>query len=236
VNAIILAAGLGSRLAPLTDGRPKCLLPLHDRTILEWQLALVASCGLERVTIAVGYREAAIRAVAGARVEYATCPRYAETNNLHTLQHCGHLLDADLMILFADVLVTRDSFARCAASASDCALLVDTAQRRPDTMRVRLVNGAVEDIGAHVTVAEADGNFVGIAKFSTRGATRLRRELDRLVLEGGFEGAYYTHALPRLAASGITIDVVPTGDDAWCEIDDQDDYRRAAAESFYIMR
>jgi choline kinase len=236
VNAIILAAGLGSRIASLTGGRPKCLLPLHGRTILEWQLALLERSGIDRVTVVVGHDEAAIRAVALDRVSYATYPHYARTNNLYTLQFCGHLLEGPVVVLFADVLVAADAFARCATGAADAALLVDTGQRRADTMRVRLANGRVEDIGAHVPVSAADGNFIGVAKFSARGSGCLRAELNRMVAESGFDHAYYTQALPRLAAAGQAIEIVPVAAAGWCEIDTEDDYRRARDGSFYVIR
>jgi choline kinase len=234
LNAIILAAGLGTRLAAHSRGRPKCLLPLHGRTILDWQLALLDQCGVERVTVVVGHQAAEIERAAGQRANYAVYPHYARTNNLHTLQHCGHLLDDEVTILFADVLVSAGAFARCARADADCALLVDTAQRRPDTMRVRLAEGRLADIGAHVSVDDADGNFIGIAKFSARGAGALRRELDRMVEAGRFEQAYYTAALPRLAAAGVSISVIATGEDPWCEIDSPDDYQRALNASFYV--
>jgi choline kinase len=234
VNAIILAAGLGSRLGPLTGDRPKCLLTLHGRTILEWQLSLLEACGVEDITVVVGYRAESIRAVAGSRVRYVFYANFATTNNLHTLQRCGQALAGDVVILFADVLVERGALARCLAGAVDAALLVDTAQRRPDTMRVRLADGCVADIGAHVTVQEADGNFVGIAKYSARGADRLRGELDRMIGEGGFENAYYTEALPRLAAQGESIGIVTMDGERWREIDNEADYRLACAERFYV--
>lgn len=234
MTAIILAAGLGSRLAPSTDGRPKCLLPLHGRSILEWQLVLLEGCGIENITIIVGYRAESIRAVAGTRAAYATYPLFAHTNNLHTLQACGHTLAGDVVILFADVLIERAALERCLASPGDFVLLVDTARRLPDTMRVRLVDGLVKDIGAHVSVEEGQGNFVGIAKFSARGAARLRGELDRMVREGGFEAAYYTEALPRLAAQGERISIREIGAERWREIDHEADYRLALAERFYV--
>jgi choline kinase len=234
LNAIILAAGLGTRLAAHTRGRPKCLLPLHGRTILDWQLALLDRCGIERVTVVVGHQASEIERAAGGRASCAFYPHYARTNNLHTLQSCGHLLDGEVTILFADVLVAAGAFARCAAADADCALLVDLAQRRPDTMRVRLAEGRLSDIGAHVSVDDADGNFIGVAKFTARGAGALRGELDRMVEAGGFEQAYYTAALPRLAAAGVGIAAVATGEDPWCEIDSYDDYQRALEASFYV--
>jgi choline kinase len=236
VKAIVLAAGTGTRIATLSGGRPKCLLPLHGRTILEWQLAALAACGVDDVTIVVGHQADAIRAVAGTRARYELYPHYARTNNLHTLQHCGASLCADVVVLFADVLIERAALACCVDSADDFALLVDPAQRLIDTMRVQLRDGGVADIGSHIPVEEADGNFVGIAKFSARAAGLLRTELDDMVRENGWERAYYTAALPRLAARGTSIGAVSVGAARWREIDNEGDYARARDERFYVMR
>jgi choline kinase len=235
VKAIILAAGTGSRISALTGGRPKCLLSLHGRTILEWQLAALAACGIRDVTILVGHQADAIRAVAGTGVRYELYPHYARTNNLHTLQHCGHALTGDdVVVLFADVLIEQAALAGCVESAEDFALLVDPTQRLSDTMRVRLHDGVVADIGAHIPVDEADGNFVGIARFSEMAARLVRAELDGMVLDGGWERAYYTAALPRLAAKGESIRIVAVGPGRWREIDNDVDYGRAREERFYV--
>jgi L-glutamine-phosphate cytidylyltransferase len=234
MTAIILAAGLGSRLQPLTEHVPKCLLELRGKTLLERQLDLLDTCRIEKVTVVVGHNGQAIRNAVHGRVRFAEYPHFARTNNLHTLQYCGQLLATESVVLFADVLVEADALSRCILSDYDFALLVDTAGRRPDTMRIRLTGPLVTDVGAHVTVAECHGNFIGIAKFSSAGAIRLRRELDRMVEETDFERSYYTQSLPRLAAKGQSIGAVDVGASRWFEIDNFADYQRALAEDFYL--
>ena len=235
MKAIILAAGQGTRIAPLSGGGPKCLLPLHGRSILEWQLDVLAACGVADVTIALGHRADAVRAAAGPRAQYITYPGYARTNNLHTLQHCRRALHGEIAILFADVLVERTALARCLASAADFTLLVDTEQRLPGTMRIRLAGEVVVDIGAHVTPEDASGNFVGIAAFSRRGTRLLRGEIDAMVGEGGYERSYYTEALARLAARGERVGTVRVEGARWREVDTEEDYRLASGESFYVV-
>lgn len=234
MNAIILAAGLGGRMGPLAANRPKCLLELRGRTILERQLDLLAASGVERVAVVVGHQGEAIRAVASHRAQLLEYPHFARTNNLHTLQHCGQLLEGAVVILFSDVLVERSALERCLAGPGDYALLVDTAQNRPDTMRVRRAGDLVIDLGAHVLPEDGHGNFIGIARLSAAGAPRLRAELDAMVRQGGFERAYYTQAFPRLAAAGQAIRATPVEGARWFEIDTPDDYARAQAQDFYV--
>jgi choline kinase len=233
MKAIILAAGMGQRLGPVAIERPKCLLKLRGETIVSRQLKLLAAHGVSDVTIVTGHLGEKIRAALGDRVSYAVYPDYAGTNNLMTLHHCRDLLEGDALILFSDVLTEARAIGRCIASPHDFALLVDLGVNRPDTMRVKRTNGLIADIGSHISVPEGDGNFIGIAKFSAAGTQRLRQELQDMVRERGFEGAYYTQALPRLASAGCSVNAVPLDGARWFEIDSQADYESALEETFY---
>ena len=166
-------------------------------------------------------------------MRYIEYPGYASTNNLHTLHHCSNVLCGEVAVLFSDVLVERNALSLCLDSPYDFALMVDTSQNLPDTMRVRIDEGAVTDIGSHVPVLQGDGNFIGIAKFSAAGSTLLGRELELMVIEGGFENAYYTQALPRLAMAGHHIHPLPVGNSRWFELDSQQNYQAALEETFY---
>jgi L-glutamine-phosphate cytidylyltransferase len=234
MRAIILAAGLGSRLLPLSEKVPKCLLDLQGKTVLERQLDLLDWCGVDDIKIVVGHCGDAVREAIGGRAGYIEYPNFSRTNNLHTLQYCGDLLTTDVVVLFADVLVDCEAFVRCLRSPFDFALLVDSLGRRKDTMRIRMNNHLITDLGGHVKVEECDGNFTGIAKFSTEGARELRSELDRTVQETGFEGSYYTQAIARLASAGKRINPVDVGDAEWFEIDSLKDYQQALKKDFYL--
>jgi choline kinase len=233
MKAIILAAGLGSRLGAHTERTPKCLLPLRGAPLAEHQLARLADCGVSDVTVVTGFQAVALREALGSQVRYQHYPGFAETNNLHTLHECRELLDAECLILFSDVLLGSDPLHRLVGAEGDVALLVDTSRVLEGTMRIRLRSEGVVDLGGHIPVSEGDGNFVGIAKLSAAGATVLSEELGRMVREGGHEQAYWVRALPRLRARGVGLRPVEI-DAPWLEIDTPEEYRAAASENFYL--
>jgi len=233
LKAIILAAGLSSRLHPLTLEIPKCLLPLHGKAVMEHQLSALEAAGVSDVTVIVGFLADVIRQSIGERVDYAVYERFRETNNLGTLHDCRQLLDDDCLVLFADVLLSADALSRLAANPADYALLVDRTRVLENTMRIQTENGGIVDLGGHIPAAEGEGNFVGIAKYSKIGALALADELEAMIAEGGHEDKYYVQALPRLVKKGAVIEQVDIHE-PWLEIDTNTAYEAPIAADFYL--
>jgi L-glutamine-phosphate cytidylyltransferase len=233
LKAIILAAGLSSRLHPRTLEVPKCMLPLHGKSVMEHQLTALECAGIKSTTVIVGFMAEVIRQSIGNRVSYATYDRFRETNNLGTLHHCRALLDDDCLVMFADVLLTPEALAKLANHRADFALLVDRTRVLENTMRIQTKQGGIVDLGGHIPASEGEGNFVGIAKYSKSGAKALADELDVMIREGGHENKYYVQALPRLVSRGAVIEPVDI-DSPWLEIDTNGEYEAAIAADFYI--
>jgi choline kinase len=231
MRALILAAGVSSRLNPRTLRMPKCLLEVGGKAIIHHQLALLRGSGIEDITVATGFQADVLRSAVGDAVSYRHSPKYATTNNLCTLHSCRDLLSGELVILFSDVLVTPDAFARCVSSAHDYALLTDTAVCLAGTMRVRRNGHQIIDLGTHIPVEDGHGTFVGIARFSAKAATRLGAELDCMMAQGDCSRELYTRAVARLAAAGEAVQAIPVAGEPWIEIDTEDDYRRALAHA-----
>jgi phosphoenolpyruvate phosphomutase len=186
------------------------------------------------VVVVTGYMSEMIRATFGDEVRYCKYPSFTSTNNLYTLHHCRELLDEDIVILFSDVLISRESLVSCVENPYDLAILVDTSRVLEGTMRIKLKDGMVIDLGGHIPPSAGDGNFIGIAKFSAQGAALLRRELEDMVLEGRYQGSYYTATLPRLAAAGHAVHSVPLNGAPWIEIDEPSQYDAARDMDFYL--
>ena len=232
MKAIILAAGLGLRLSPLTLECPKCLLELHRKPIIFYQLDYLRSCGVTDIAIVVGYQGEKIQHKVGGLASFHNYPYFEQTNNLYTLHHIRHLLDCDTVILFSDVLAVSTDIEQCISNDFDIALLVDTARVLEGTMRIKLHGRNIVDIGSHIAPKDGDGNFIGIAKLSAVGARLLCRELDLMVSEGGYEHDYYTKALPRLNDKGYLSMAVPVKS-PWMEIDDLLGLEAARRVDFY---
>lgn len=230
-RAIILAAGLSSRICTVTGGHPKSLLEIGGKSLLRRQLDQLAHHDITDIHVATGYRAGEIVTATGNDATTHYYPRYTATNNLGTLQWCSRLLDGECVILFADVLVANHSLRCCIESQGDFSLLIDRSQVLPGTMRVKILHDHLVDIGSHIPVAQGDGNFIGIARIGAASIPRFRECLSHLAADARFANAYYTEVFRTLAAEGVAIPCVGVAADDWCEIDTPGDYQTAVSRA-----
>jgi choline kinase len=129
MKAVILAAGVGKRLWPVTQHRPKCLIEIGGQTLLARYLAVLASLGVQRADIVVGYKQDMIRAVAesnsfGVRVQFLVNEHF-HRGSISSLWLARTALDDDVVIMDADVLFHREILRRLVHSTYPNALLMD---------------------------------------------------------------------------------------------------------------
>jgi choline kinase len=226
-KAIILAAGVGSRLRPLTNDRPKCLLEVGGRALIERQLAALHSVGVSDIAVVVGYRAGAIRECLGHSVRYLDNERYEDTNSLYSLWIARHELDGGALILNSDVLATVSLFERLVRAEAPNAILVELGTSfEPEDMKVELCGDQIVDFGKHLPAEHAHAHNVGMAKFSN-GAGRLVTCLEALVADHEDDWA---PAAYRAFAQQWPLVAVPTAGLPWIEIDFFEDLHRARIE------
>lgn len=225
-KAIVLAAGVGSRLRPFTADRPKCLLEVGGRTILDRQLDDLRQCGVTDVTVVVGYFGDQIRARYGDRMHYVANERYEETNSLYSLWLAREELVSGALILNSDVLGARRLFERLLESPAPDAILVELGNAfEPEDMKVRLNGRQVVDFGKHLPPEQSHAHNVGVAKFSADGGRHLGECLDRLVT-AGHENDWAPRAFREFATQWPLM-AVDTDGLPWIEIDFVEDLTRA---------
>lgn len=225
-KAIILAAGRGSRIASAFQ-KPKCLLEIGGSRIIDRQIDALRSAGAHDVVVVVGHRKDDIVGALGPAVRYREYEDFERTNNLHTLWSVRDELDGDCFCLFADVIFDRQVLVEAEARGEPFCMLVDTSVVREGTMRITVDGDRLTGIGSHIRPEHADGNFIGVARFSREGAGLLVDEMSRWV--GGHVDQYYTVAVDALARRGERVaflDVVPR---VWHELDTAADLDRARA-------
>src|SRR5262245_52715474 len=250
-KAIILAAGFEPQLLPLTQDRPKEMLEVKGRTILERQIEALGRVGIRDVVVVRGYKKEQVVAP-GARL--VDNDRFAETGELYSLLCAEEHLSGPCVILYGDIIFEAPVMEKLVRSTADVTVVVDRAFA--DTLRAGLPlppgpldlvvtetppNGRrfvapeggsrVLRIGPEVRPDEAHGEFIGLAMLSAAGMKTLRDVHADLLSQRaeGLERSSLTHILQALIDRGHPV-VSADIHKGWMEIDSFEDYRRAWAE------
>jgi choline kinase len=232
-NAVILAAGVGSRLRPLTDDKPKALVPVGRRTILAHALDALRAAGVERLVVASGYREDALQAAlreAPFEVVFRKNPRYESTQNSVSLAMCRDALERDAFFrLDGDVVFDAAILSRLDSEAIPISTAVDSRRALDlEAMKVRVDprTGLIAEFGKGIALSAASGESIGIERISMDASAPLFDALD----EAGRRGEthlYYEDVYSRMIATGTRARAVEVGDLRWCEIDSREDLAQA---------
>jgi len=227
MKAIILAAGKSSRLYPLTEKTPKCLLEITPNvSIIELQIVLLNALGILDILVVTGFESEKIKQRLKGKVRYCHYANYSSTNNLYTLESIKDELNDDIMLLFSDVILSKGLLKRCKDSLDKFNLIIDDREVTDKTMRVLLKGGSVVDIGSHISVDKGDGNFIGVAKFNKSGAKLLKKAIIHLCEDQKHLSDYYTVAFIKISKMGVDIKYTRNENDYyWREIDYLDDLR-----------
>ena len=232
MDALIMAAGRGSRLGAHTDDRPKSLVDLGGITPLEWQLDVLASRGIERAIIVTGYRRAAVEDVARQRaagrlvVEPVWNPFWSVTNVIGSAWMARDRLTGPFVYLHADTVFEPSILDDLLAAPGPAALPVDLRACEPEQMKARIEDGRILHLSKELSDDETAGEFIGIGVFRDEALEPVRDGLDA-VLEAGTLTAYFEAALNHAIDAGLTIHPVPTAGRAWTEIDFEADLELA---------
>jgi len=162
MKAVILNAGEGKRLRPLTTLKPKCLLRLNTITILEHQLNNLIECGIEKVIIVVGYLanqifEAMNNKNFPIEIEFIQNPIYFKTNTIYSLWLARKHIKDDFVYLNGDVVFDEKILERLLKSSYKACIAVDKRQVGREEVKVHLVSNLVKRIGKNIEASKAHG-------------------------------------------------------------------------------
>lgn len=236
MNAVILDAGEGKRLRPLTHPKPKCLLKLNDTTILGHQLTNLVKCGVRKVVIVVGYRAVQILEEIKSKdfdleIEFISNPIYYKTNTVYSLWLARKRIRDDFVYLNGDVVFHTGVLERLLKSCFETCIAVKREKAGEEEVKVRLSANRVEKIGKDMRASDADGEFIGIAKFSKKFNNFFIGKLDEVVEEGKVDH-FFEVALDR-ALKNVGVYAVDVSDLPCVEVDTYEDFN--LAKKFYFQ-
>ena len=235
---VILAAGMAKRLRPLTDTKPKCLLKVGARTLLERTVVAMAAAGISEFVVVTGYRADQIRDFLDNLVkpEFLGKPRftylhnadYEHNNNIYSLWMAGQVVRGkEFLLMDSDILCDPAAVLRI-AQEPEAALAVNRHELGEEEMKV-VVDGQmhITEISKTCRPEDAMGESVGIEKVTAAYSEALYRELDQMILNEGLIDIFYERAFERLIPQGHTFRVVDTTNYFSYELDTPEDFQRA---------
>ena len=232
MKAIILAAGVGSRIRPLTNNCPKSLLKVDGKTILEMMLSHIQDCGIHEVIFVLGYLQEQIKEYVKTNfpdlnTHFVTNGRYAETNTGFSLMLTKDLIQGSTFIKFdADVVFDKEILKKLIECEYDNCLCVDK-NINLDAEEIKVIvkdNNRVIKASKTVNPKDAVGESIGIEKISGETAKLLFAELEIMMEDEQNHQEYYEGAYERLMEDHVPFYALEISGLRWVEIDTQEDF------------
>jgi choline kinase len=235
MKAIVLSAGQGRRLLPLTADRPKCLLPVDGETcVLRRQLELLARCGVPRAVVVTGFaadqveQELVSHPVPGIAVETMFNPFYASSDNLATCWLSRNAMSEDFLLMNGDTLFESSALERVLGSPpAPITVTIDhKARYDDDDMKVSLdARGRLLAIGKSLPEVAVGAESIGLLLFRESGAKVFVDGLQAAVRQEGALKRWYLSGVYELAQQ-VAVETCSIRGFWWQEIDSPDDLAR----------
>ena len=245
MKAIILAAGMGTRMGKYTKDLPKCMLNFNGNTLIERQIGTLRSAGIRDIIVVKGYMPEKIN-ISG--VKYYINEDYANTNMVETLMRAETEMNDDILVCYGDILYQKNVVEKVIEANVDIGVTVDTDYL--DYWRARLDNwqddvesmvigkgGNIVEIGVpNCELEKAKVRYVGLLKFSKKGIEILKKiyhknrekyfdSSEKFMNSKCFKKMYMTDMIQLIINSGQKVYPVKI-QHGWLEFDANEDYEK----------
>ena len=243
MNTIILAAGKGERLRPLTNDKPKCLVELFGKSLLEWQIETFQNSGITDITIVSGYKSDLINFP---ETTILKNEKYNSTNMVETLFCAKEKLLNSTIISYGDIIFEKNVLNKLIQSKADFSIIVDKNWKRYWEMRsdnpinnaesLKIdTDGNITSIGKKAQkIDEIEGQYIGLMKFQNTGLEKIKEFYEKTKSQStnesnplnplvSFQQSFMTDFLQGLINDGCKLKSIEI-ENGWLELDTVSDY------------
>ena len=229
MKALILAAGIGSRLNPITNTKPKCMVEVCNTPIIFQQVSILKDCGISEIYIVTGHLSNMLTAYLDQHfsdLHYIQNAEYLNTNNMYSAYLSRLYLCGEAFIMMnADVFFDTSALANLLSFESSNAIVVDSSCYLPESMKVSLTDQRISSISKNITKNNAFGCSIDVYKFDKNGSKAFFDKCEDYIVKNN-----QTKLWSEVAINDI-FSVVPFFpcplNGRWIEIDDHEDLRIA---------
>jgi len=230
---VILAAGMAKRLRPLTDERPKCLLKIGERTLLQRTVDALVAAGISELVVVTGYRADQIRTFLDEHYPQLTIhfihnADYEHNNNIYSLWMTRPYTDGREFLLSDSDILFDPQIIPAVLRTEGNALALNRHELGEEEIKVIVdADNRVTEISKVCSIEQAIGESVGFEKMTADYSTALFRELEQMIEREGLIDVFYERAFERLIPQGHTFRIVDTTRYFSIELDTVDDFHNA---------
>ena len=233
---VILAAGMAKRLRPLTDTKPKCLLEVGNRTLLQRTVDAILATGVSEIVVVTGYRGEMIRdfltsylSPLNTKITFLHNADYEHNNNIYSLWMAGQVVRGKEFLLMDSDILCDPQAVMAVASQKESALALNRHELGEEEMKIVVdADNRITEISKTCKVEDAVGESVGIEKMTAAYSEALYREIDQMIEQEGLINIFYERAFERLIPQGHTFKVIDTTAYFSYELDTPEDFQRAS--------
>jgi choline kinase len=234
MKAVILAAGVSSRLTELARDIPKCLLKIGKTTVVDYQIELLTSVGkleFRDVYVVGGYRIEKLNYLKDFGVHTIFNPKFREFNNIYSFYLANNFVDEDFILLNGDAIVHQEILKCLVDSKYGTAFVTDNVKKLgEEEMKVLVNDKKIVKFGKEIDPKIANGEYIGLAKFSVEDSEIVFDCMKKLLKKGKTD-IWYENAI-NYVLDKINAFTVHTNGLPWIEIDTPKDYEKAIAEVY----
>ena len=233
MKAVILSAGQGKRLLPLTADCPKCILPVRGRTLIEWQIDELSKCGIDQVIVVLGFRADKVERIleqryGSNRIQTIYNDAYAVSDNMVSCWAAHGQMDSDFVLLNGDTLFEAALLQRLLDTRSRPVTVTISHKDRydADDMKVELDEQRLVRIGKDLLPDQVDGESIGMILFRGEGPMLFRSALEKALRSPSSQRKWYLSVIDEMARS-MPVWTCSIKGFQWCEVDYHADLKLA---------
>ncbi len=241
MKMVILAAGQGTRLRPLTNDKPKCMVEYRGKPIISSILEAAKKCDMEQIAIVNGYKKEVLEDfLKDKNINFFINENYEKSNMVSTLFCAKDFFDDDLIVSYADIVYSEDVLQKLIDSSDDFSVVVDRKWRElwqqrmnnplDDAETLKIKDGKIVELGKKPRdYADIEGQYIGLFKISKKALPEVLESYESLDRSKNYDGkdfhnmymtSFIQHVIDNL------MDVTPVFiEGGWVEIDSVDDLK-----------
>ena len=228
MRAIIMAAGVGSRLLGINGGRPKCLIPARDQTLLGRMIGQLREHEVHDISVITGYKSALVERELPPRVRLIHNPFYSVTNSIASLWLARELLTEDTLLMNADLYFEPEVLDIALAQTHLVAMLSDRRRIESADFRFRTRGDCILEASKHISDLETNCEYVGIVRLDRSFIGVFRERLEEMIERGSFSD-WWEAVLYSFLGGDVDIKCADVRGAFWTEVDHAVDYARLGA-------